>query len=90
MLHFRPAAISSDSVNCVSLDDEPENPCDRMMVAAYVGLNPAGKGGGVLVVLHRMNYVYVVSYSGIELMKYCEAISFTHLDLWCHLENTCY
>ena len=38
----RPARIDRESVNSVALDDEPQNPNDRLMVACFVGLNPGG------------------------------------------------
>ncbi|KAK2190456.1 hypothetical protein NP493_81g02000 [Ridgeia piscesae] len=39
---LRAARIEQDSVNSVALDDEPHDSTSRMMVAAYVGLNPSG------------------------------------------------
>jgi len=39
-LIFRPTHIANDSVNSVSLNTDPNISSPRMMVAAYVGLNP--------------------------------------------------
>ncbi|KAI0215243.1 ATP-dependent RNA helicase TDRD9 [Lamellibrachia satsuma] len=39
---LRAARIEQESVNTVALDDEPHDSTSRMMVAAYVGLNPSG------------------------------------------------
>ncbi|XP_062595523.1 ATP-dependent RNA helicase TDRD9-like [Saccostrea cucullata] len=39
---LRAAKVDPDSVNSVAIDDEPESPHARMMIAGYVGLNAAG------------------------------------------------
>lgn len=36
----RATKIEPDSVNSVTIDDEPHNQYQRMMVAGFVGLNP--------------------------------------------------
>lgn len=38
----RAAKVDPDSVNSVAIDDEPESPHTRMMIAGFVGLNAAG------------------------------------------------
>ncbi|XP_060070551.1 ATP-dependent RNA helicase TDRD9-like [Ylistrum balloti] len=38
----RCAKIEPGSINCVSIDDEPHDPHSRLMIAAFVGLNPGG------------------------------------------------
>ncbi|XP_074645257.1 ATP-dependent RNA helicase TDRD9-like [Tubulanus polymorphus] len=39
---FRVTRLEQDSVNSVCIDDEPQDPHERLMVAAHVGLNPSG------------------------------------------------
>ncbi|XP_060606288.1 ATP-dependent RNA helicase TDRD9-like isoform X2 [Ruditapes philippinarum] len=39
---LRATKIEQDSVNSISIDDEPHDPHQRMMVAGFVGLNPNG------------------------------------------------
>lgn len=39
---YRTTRIEQDSINSVAIDDEPQDPHSRMMVAGYVGLNPSG------------------------------------------------
>ena len=39
---FRSLRVDPNSVNCVAVDDEPQDPHDRLMVAGFVGLNPTG------------------------------------------------
>ncbi|XP_071078923.1 ATP-dependent RNA helicase TDRD9-like isoform X1 [Haliotis cracherodii] len=39
---LRGSRIDQDSINSVAIDDEPQNTHARMMVAAFVGLNPQG------------------------------------------------
>ncbi|GFR80112.1 tudor domain-containing protein 1 [Elysia marginata] len=34
--------VDPDSVNCVAVDDDPCNKFSRLMVASFIGLNPAG------------------------------------------------
>ncbi|XP_021341941.1 putative ATP-dependent RNA helicase TDRD9 [Mizuhopecten yessoensis] len=38
----RCAKIEPGSINCVAIDDEPHDPHSRLMIAAFVGLNPGG------------------------------------------------
>ena len=44
LCHFvtRSTRVAKDSVNCVTLNDEPQDNSDRMMVATHVAINPAG------------------------------------------------
>nr|XP_022333202.1 putative ATP-dependent RNA helicase TDRD9 [Crassostrea virginica] len=39
---LRAAKVDPDSVNSVAIDDEPESPHARLMIAGFVGLNAAG------------------------------------------------
>lgn len=39
---LRAAKVDPDSVNSVAIDDEPESPHTRMMIAGFVGLNAGG------------------------------------------------
>ncbi|XP_064649764.1 ATP-dependent RNA helicase TDRD9-like [Lineus longissimus] len=39
---LRSVKIERDSINCITIDDEPQDSHDRLMVAAHVGLNPSG------------------------------------------------
>ncbi|KAJ8309140.1 hypothetical protein KUTeg_014014 [Tegillarca granosa] len=39
---MRAVKIEPDSVNSVAIDDEPQDPHDRLMCASFVGLNPSG------------------------------------------------
>ncbi|XP_041351970.1 ATP-dependent RNA helicase TDRD9-like [Gigantopelta aegis] len=39
---MRTVRIDPDSVNCVAVDDDPQNPHQRLMVTGFVGLNPTG------------------------------------------------
>lgn len=41
-MRFRAVRIEPDSVNSVAIDDEPQDPHDRLMCASFVGLNPSG------------------------------------------------
>ena len=38
----RVVKVDPDSVNCVTIDDDPRNNFSRLMVASFIGLNPAG------------------------------------------------
>lgn len=39
---MRTAKIDADSVNCISIDENPQDPSARMMVAAFVSMNSNG------------------------------------------------
>ncbi|GFO22448.1 tudor domain-containing protein 1 [Plakobranchus ocellatus] len=38
----RVVKVDPESVNCVSIDDDPRNKFSRLMVASFIGLNPTG------------------------------------------------
>ena len=42
LLFNRTARVERDSINSVALDDKPEDPHQRLLVAAVVTLNPSG------------------------------------------------
>ena len=41
-LHIRDVRVERDSVNSVTIDNEPQDKHERIMIAGHVGLNPSG------------------------------------------------
>ena len=41
-LHNRGVRVERDSVNSVTIDNEPQDKHERIMIASHVGLNPSG------------------------------------------------
>ena len=52
----RGVRVERDSVNSVTIDNEPQDKHERIMIAAHVGLNPSGNS---MILRYRANNVLI-------------------------------